>query len=51
MIVGTDQVAADACGAELLGKTAQELAFIAKAEAAGVGRADYRSLNPAILSL
>ncbi len=46
MIVSTDQVAADALGATLLGKTAGDLPFIAKAEAAGVGRADYESLNP-----
>jgi uncharacterized protein (DUF362 family) len=46
MIVSTDQVAADAFGATLLGKTAAELLFIAKAAAAGVGTADYESLKP-----
>lgn len=46
MIVGTDQVAVDACGAALLGRTTSELSFIAKAEAEGVGTADWRSLNP-----
>jgi len=46
MIVGTDQVAADAFGASLLDKTVDELAFIKKAEANGVGTADFRSLNP-----
>jgi uncharacterized protein (DUF362 family) len=47
MIVSTDQVAADAFGATLLGKTAADLPFIGKAAAAGVGTADYESLNPA----
>ncbi len=51
MIVSTDQVAADALGATLLGKTAAELPYIAKAEAAGLGTADYESLNPIRLSV
>ncbi len=51
MIVGTDQVAADAYGATLLGKDLNELTFIAKAETNGVGTADYRSLNPEVISL
>jgi uncharacterized protein (DUF362 family) len=46
MIVSTDQVAADAFGATLLGKKPTELPYIAKAEAAGVGTADYESLSP-----
>jgi uncharacterized protein (DUF362 family) len=46
MIVSTDQVAADAFGATLLGKTALDLPFLQKAEAAGVGTADYESLHP-----
>jgi uncharacterized protein (DUF362 family) len=46
MIVSTDQVAADAFGASLLNKTASDLPFISKAEAAGVGTADYASLKP-----
>lgn len=46
MIAGTDQVAADAFGATLLGKTAADLPFIIKAAAAAVGTADYESLNP-----
>jgi len=46
MIVSTDQVAADAFGATLLGKTLSQLPFISKAEAAGLGTADYESLNP-----
>jgi len=51
MIVSTDQVAADAFGASLLGKKPAELPYIAKAEAAGVGTADYESLNPIRLSV
>jgi uncharacterized protein (DUF362 family) len=46
MIVSTDQVAADAFGATLLGQTAMDLPFLQKAEAAGVGTVDYESLRP-----
>jgi uncharacterized protein (DUF362 family) len=46
MIVSTDQVAADAFGATLLNKSSRDLPFINKAEAAGVGTADYQSLKP-----
>ena len=46
MIAGTDQVAADAFGATLLGRSLNDLPFISMAEAAGLGTADYRSLNP-----
>jgi uncharacterized protein (DUF362 family) len=46
MIVSTDQVAADAFGATLLGKTASDLPYIAKAQAEGVGQSDYGSLTP-----
>jgi uncharacterized protein (DUF362 family) len=46
MIVSTDQVAADAFGATLLGKTLAQLPYISKAEASGLGTADYASLNP-----
>ena len=51
MIVSTDQVAADALGATLLGKKASDLPHIAKAAEAGAGTADYRSLNPIESSL
>jgi uncharacterized protein (DUF362 family) len=50
LIAGTDQVAVDAFGATLLGKTAADLPFIAKAEALGAGTADYRSLAPVEVS-
>ena len=46
MIASTDAVAADACGAALLGKTAASLSYIGKAAAAGLGTADFESLNP-----
>ena len=46
MIVSTDQVAADAFGATLLDKTAADLPYIHKAEAAGVGTAEHQSLGP-----
>jgi uncharacterized protein (DUF362 family) len=45
LIVSTDPVAADAAGASLLGKHADDLPFIAKAEDAGAGTADYRALD------
>jgi uncharacterized protein (DUF362 family) len=51
MIVSTDQVAADAYGATLLGKSLGELTHIAKAEAIGVGTSDWQSLNPVELSV
>ena len=50
MIVGTDQVAADAFGATLLDKNVDDLAFIKKAEAMRLGTADFQSLNPAMAS-
>lgn len=46
VIVSTDQVAADAAGAVLLGKTPADLPFLAKAEQAGAGTVDFSSLNP-----
>jgi uncharacterized protein (DUF362 family) len=51
MIVSTDQVAADACGATLLGLTAADLPFITRAAAAGIGTADFESLRPARLKV
>jgi len=50
LILGTDPVAVDAFGATLLGKTAADLPFIAKAEALGAGTADYGSLSPVEVS-
>jgi uncharacterized protein (DUF362 family) len=51
MIVSTDQVAADAFGASLLGRSLDELPFIGKAEAVGIGTADYHKLNPVMASI
>ena len=51
MIVGTDQVAADVFGATLLDRKFNDLPFIGMAEAAGLGTADYRSLEPVELSI
>ncbi|WP_435550007.1 DUF362 domain-containing protein [Desulfobacterium sp. N47] len=51
MIAGTDQVAVDAYGATLLGKSASELAYIEKAHTAGAGNIDYRMLNPEMISV
>ena len=51
MIISTDQVAADAFGATLLNKSSRDLPFIGKAEAAGVGTADYQSLKPVEFSI
>jgi uncharacterized protein (DUF362 family) len=46
MIVSTDQVAADAFGSTLLERNISDLPYIAKAEAAGCGTADYETLKP-----
>ncbi len=46
MILASDQVAADAAGAVLLGKTSGDLPFLAKAAQAGAGTLDFESLNP-----
>ena len=46
IIVSTDQVAADAFGATLLGKSPENLPHILKAEAQGVGTADFNSIHP-----
>lgn len=46
LIISTDQVAADAYGVTLLGKNPDDLAHIGMAAAQGLGRADYRALNP-----
>ena len=51
MIVSTDQVAADAFGASLLGRSLDELPFIGKAQTAGLGTADYKKLNPVMGSI
>lgn len=47
MIVSTDQVAADAFGAGLLGRRVADLPFIVRAAEAGLGTAAFESLHPA----
>lgn len=51
MIAATDQVAADACGTNLLGRTPGDLPYIGMAQAAGLGTADYRSLSPVEITI
>jgi uncharacterized protein (DUF362 family) len=51
LILSTDQVAADALGATLLGKTPADLPFIGQAAALGLGSSDWRSLKPLEVSL
>jgi uncharacterized protein (DUF362 family) len=46
LVLSCDQVAADAYGSSLLNMEIQELPFIKKAETAGVGVSDYKSLKP-----
>jgi uncharacterized protein (DUF362 family) len=46
LIISTDQVAADAYGATLLGKQPLDLAHIGMAAAQGLGHADYQTLQP-----
>ena len=46
LILSTDQVAADALGAELLEKTPAQVPFLNMAARAGAGMADYNSLRP-----
>lgn len=46
MIAGTDPVAVDTFGAELLNKTVSDLPHLSMAQKAGVGTTDYRRLNP-----
>jgi uncharacterized protein (DUF362 family) len=46
LIAATDQVAADARAAELLGKGPEELPFLGLAQRLGAGSADWRALSP-----
>jgi len=45
MIVSTDQVAADACAAELLDLRASDLPYLMKAQRAGAGTIDWKSIS------
>jgi uncharacterized protein (DUF362 family) len=51
LIVCTDQVAADAFGATLLDRRPRDLPYIEKAEKAGLGTANWESLNPVRVSV
>ncbi|MBU0516239.1 MAG: DUF362 domain-containing protein [Proteobacteria bacterium] len=51
MIVSTDQVAADARGAALLGKRPADLPWIGQAGARGAGTVDFEKLRPARLKV
>lgn len=51
LAVSTDPVAADAFGMELLGRRLEDAPYIALAQAAGAGSADYMALNPQFLDL
>jgi uncharacterized protein (DUF362 family) len=46
LIAGTDPVAVDACGIELLDRSPADLPHLAMAEAAGLGTVAYETLNP-----
>ena len=46
LIVSCDMVAADSYGAGLLDLKVTDLPYLAKAEQAGVGTTDYKSLRP-----
>lgn len=50
MIASCDMVAADAFGCTLLGLKPSDLPYLAKAQAAGVGTIDYKSLKPEIIT-
>lgn len=50
MVAGTDQVAVDAFGATLLEKDIEDLGYIAKAAALGLGTQDWQGLNPEIVT-
>jgi uncharacterized protein (DUF362 family) len=47
LIVTTDPVAADACGATLLGKSFRDLPYLVRAGELGLGTTDFESLHPA----
>jgi uncharacterized protein (DUF362 family) len=49
LIAGTDPVAVDTLGVELLGKRAADLPFLALAEKSGAGTMDYQSLKPIVV--
>jgi uncharacterized protein (DUF362 family) len=50
LVVSTDQVAADAFGATLLGRVSRDFPYIGRAAGLGLGTADYASLDPVRVS-
>lgn len=46
LIVSTDQVAADSCGATLLDKSFRDLPYLVRAAERGLGTTDFASLQP-----
>ncbi len=51
MIASCDLVAADSCGAGLLGLKVSDLPYLTRAERAGVGTTDYESLKPVLAAI
>jgi len=51
LIVSTDQVAADSFGSTLLDFAPVDLPYLAKAQVAGAGTTDYKSLKPIITEM
>jgi len=51
MIVGTDAVAVDSAGAQLLGRSVEDLPYLRMAAEAGLGAVDYRSVSQGAPSL
>jgi uncharacterized protein (DUF362 family) len=46
LVAGTDPVAVDAAGAEILGRRLDQFPHLRQAANAGLGILDYRTLNP-----
>jgi uncharacterized protein (DUF362 family) len=51
IIAGVDQVAVDAFGATLLGHKPQEIGYIVEAAGRGMGKIDFASLSPVMLTV
>jgi len=51
LAAGTDIVALDAFGAEILGRKPDQIGSIVKGQQAGLGTMDYRSLQPKEIAL
>jgi uncharacterized protein (DUF362 family) len=51
LIASCDQVAADSYGCTLLDLKPSDLPYLAKAEKAGAGTTDYKSLKPIIATV